>query len=130
MLPADRSIRVLYVEDNLSNLEVVRTFLAPYPNVKLYTTADGAEGVAVARSHKPDLILLDIHMPQIDGFAVLRKLQSHPETRTIAVVALSADAMPGDVARGLTAGFVDYLAKPVSLQALLAVIARFSVRSG
>ncbi len=130
MLPAAQSIRVLYVEDNLSNLEVVRTFLAPYPNVKLYTTADGAEGVAVARSHKPDLILLDIHMPQMDGFAVLRKLQAHPETRTIPVVALSADAMPSDVARGLAAGFVDYLAKPVSLQALLAVIAQFSVRSG
>jgi hypothetical protein len=119
-------IRLLYVEDNVVNLEVMRGMLAAYPNVKLFTTDDGAEAIEVARSHQPALILLDIHMPKMDGFAILRKLRGHPQTRAIPVVAVTADAMPDEVERGLAAGFVRYLTKPVAQEALLELIAEFS----
>jgi CheY-like chemotaxis protein len=116
---------VLCVEDNPSNLAVVSALLEPFPSIRLLTATDGAAGLAQARARHPDVILLDVHMPKMDGFAVLRELRAEPATRDIPVIALSADAMPEDIARGTAAGFDRYLTKPLVLNLLLAALAEF-----
>lgn len=113
---------VLYIEDNRSNLDVVAAFLAPHAHVRLRTASTGDDGLALARERRPDIILLDIHLPGMDGYEVLQRLRADPGLRDIPVIALSADAMPHDVQRGLAAGFDRYIAKPVDLNALLGAI--------
>ncbi|MBP6852678.1 MAG: response regulator, partial [Rhodoferax sp.] len=73
-------------------------------------------------AHCPDLILLDINLPGMDGYAVMRSLRDNPITRHIPVVAISANAMPADLARGQAAGFVEYLTKPLEVERLMAVV--------
>jgi CheY-like chemotaxis protein len=113
---------VLYVEDNASNLEVMAAFLAPYPGVQLRTALTGAEALLQVQARRPDVILLDIHLPGMDGYEILAQLRADPRWRDVAVVAVSADAMPHDVQRGLAAGFDRYLTKPVDLNELLGVL--------
>jgi PAS domain S-box-containing protein len=113
---------VLYVEDNAANLKVVEAMLRHQPNLTLLSASNGEYGLELAQRYRPDVILLDIHLPGMDGYAVLKELQGRPETRDIPVVALSADAMPLDVERGLAAGFKHYLTKPIKLEALLKTI--------
>ncbi|MDZ7653653.1 MAG: PAS domain S-box protein [Burkholderiaceae bacterium] len=110
---------VLYIEDNEPNLMLVQALLAAYPQMPLLTALDGRRGLELARAQRPDVILLDIHMPGLDGFEVLRALRADPSTREIPVIALSADAMPEDIARAKAAGFMRYLTKPLVLTALL-----------
>ncbi len=116
---AKTAFDVLYVEDNESNVEVIAAFMAQQPNVRLATAGDGPAGLALARANRPDIILLDIHLPGPDGYEVLAQLRADPQLRATPVVALSADAMPYDIQRGLSAGFDRYLAKPVDLAELL-----------
>jgi PAS domain S-box-containing protein len=116
--------KVLYVEDNAANLKVVEALLRRQPNLTLLAASNGEYGLELARRYAPDVILLDIHLPGMDGYAVLKALQAQPETRDIPVIALSADAMPLDVERGLTAGFRHYLAKPLIMHELLETIAQ------
>jgi hypothetical protein len=71
---------------------------------------------------RPDLILLDIQLPEMDGFEVLRRLRLHDATREIPVIAVSANAMPGDIEHGLAAGFIDYLTKPLDMQKLIIAV--------
>ena len=118
-VPDATPFNVLYVEDNAANVEVIVAFLAQYPHVCLATAGDGLAGLALARSTRPDVILLDIHLPGHDGYHVLAELRADPQLRTTRVVALSADAMPNEVQRGLAAGFDRYLSKPVDLAELL-----------
>ncbi len=110
---------LLYIEDNATNVEVMAAFLAQHLHVRLATAGDGAAGLAQARANKPDIILLDIHLPGSNGFQVLEQLRADPRLRGTPVVALSADAMPDDVQRGLAAGFDRYLSKPVDFTQLL-----------
>ena len=124
-LAVDAAGTVLYIEDNESNLALVRALLAPWSHLRLLLAGDGVGGLDLAREHRPDLILLDIHMPHLDGFAVLRQLRSEAATRDIPVVALTADAMAEDIARGTAAGFNRYLTKPLSLETLLATLSDF-----
>jgi CheY-like chemotaxis protein len=114
--------RVLYVEDNPANLKVVEAMFRHHPDLLLFSAVSGEAGLELARRYLPDVILLDIHLPGMDGYAVLQALQEDPDTRAIPVIALSADAMPIDVERGLAAGFREYLTKPIQLRELMLAV--------
>jgi PAS domain S-box-containing protein len=116
------AFEVLYIEDNLPNTEVISAFLSQHSNVHLRTACDGPSGLLMARQHVPDIILLDIHLPGMDGYQVLQQVRADSRLQAIPVVALSADAMPHDRQRGLAAGFDRYIAKPVDLSELLRVL--------
>lgn len=116
--PAARARRLLCVEDNAANLRVITDFLGHQPSVRVTTATTGEIGLEIARRERPDLVLLDIHLPGIDGFAVLAALRSDPATRGIPVVALSADALPAQVGAALDRGFDRYLTKPLDLALL------------
>ncbi|MCS6945907.1 MAG: PAS domain-containing protein, partial [Sutterellaceae bacterium] len=119
---------VLYVEDNADNVAVVEQLLAMRPNVRLFTAADGATARVLAAVCQPDLILLDMRLPDIDGFALFDALRAQPETRAIPCVALSANVAPADIARARAVGFVDYWTKPLNAQEFLRKIDALLVR--
>lgn len=111
--------KILYVEDNAANLRVVEAMFRHQPNMTLLSATNGEYGLQLAHRYQPDVIMLDIHLPGMDGYAVLQALLADPATRHIPIIALSADAMPLDIERGLQAGFQAYLTKPVKLNELL-----------
>jgi PAS domain S-box-containing protein len=113
---------ILYIEDNAANLRVIEAMFRRYPTLALLSAVTGEEGLELARRHRPDTILLDIHLPDMDGYAVLKVLQEDDELRTIPVIALSGDALPIDIERGLSAGFRRYLTKPVKVNELMTAI--------
>ena len=115
---------VLYIEDNPSNLRLVEDIVAMRPRWRLCAAETPAAGLTLARTLRPDLVLLDIHLPEMDGFAVLRALREDAQLRGTPVVAVSANAMPADIARGEAAGFDDYLTKPLVVARLLALLDR------
>ncbi|MBL8350570.1 MAG: response regulator [Burkholderiaceae bacterium] len=117
-----RPCRLLYIEDNPANALLVAEMLASRPHIALRHAPLPELGLQMARAEPPDLILLDIQLPGVDGYEVLRRLRADKATRAIPVLALSANAMRSDVERGLAAGFVNYLAKPLDLRLLLAVV--------
>ena len=104
---------LLYVEDNPANLQLVEQLMARRPDIRLLSARDGKQGIALARSKQPDLILMDINLPGISGIEALQMLREDPVTVRIPVVALSANAMPRDIEKGLAAGFFRYLTKPI-----------------
>jgi len=121
---------VLCVEDNPANLLLVEKLLARRPDLRLLSARDGRSGVELARSAMPDVILMDINLPGISGIVALGMLAGDPSTAHIPVIALSANAMPHDIEKGLDAGFFRYLTKPIkvaefmeTLDAALAVAA-------
>jgi CheY-like chemotaxis protein len=120
--PAGPVRTVLYVEDNLSNLALVRRVLARRPRIALLTAMQGQLGLDLARSHRPALVLLDLHLPDVAGEEVLRTLRAAPETRDVPVVVVSADATPRQVERLLAAGARSYLTKPLDVPRLLQVV--------
>ena len=113
---------VLYVEDNPVNLRLVAQMLARRGDVNMLSAHDGRLGIDLAKAHQPDVILLDINLPGMDGNEVIRELKSHDETQHIPCLAISAHAMPQDIEKGLTAGFSTYLTKPVDVNKLFAAI--------
>ena len=113
--PDTRGRTVLYVEDNPANLMLVEDLIARRADIRLLTARDGVSGVAMARNALPDVILMDINLPGISGIRALRILADDPTTAHIPVVALSANAMPRDVEKGLDAGFFRYLTKPIKI---------------
>lgn len=110
---------VLYIEDNPSNMTLLRRVLAYRPNTELLTATEGTTGLEIAKSRKPDLVLLDLHLPGIDGVEVLRKLSEDPDTKNIPVVILSADASQGQAKRLIEMGAKDYITKPIEVQSFL-----------
>jgi CheY-like chemotaxis protein len=115
---------VLYIEDNLSNYDLVQNILRHRPEIKLLAAMQGKVGLELAERHNPDLILLDYHLPDINGDEVLVTLREASETRDIPVVVLSADATPQQIERMTAAGATDYLTKPVDVKRFLAVLDR------
>lgn len=116
---ASHTHTVLCVEDNLSNFNLIEQILKLRPTVQLLAAMQGSVGLELARQHRPDLILLDIHLPDISGYEVLLRLQATPETHDIPVVVLSADATAGQIERLRLAGAVDYLTKPLNIKQFL-----------
>ncbi|MFB9242822.1 PAS domain S-box protein [Massilia antarctica] len=106
---------LLYVEDNPANLLLVEQLMERRPDLKLLTAIDAHLGIALARAYQPSVILMDINLPNLSGFDALRMLRGYPETAHIPVLALSANAMPRDIARGMEAGFLRYLTKPIQI---------------
>jgi signal transduction histidine kinase/CheY-like chemotaxis protein len=108
---------LLYIEDNPVNAMIIAELLAHRTDLVLHVAPDGHSGVAQARALRPDLVLLDMQLPDINGLEVMRQLQSWPETAHIPCVALSANAMPDDIQRALNAGAADYWTKPLDFRA-------------
>ena len=106
---------VLCVEDNPANLRLVARLLARRLDIHLLSAKDGRRGVELARAAMPDVILMDINLPGISGLAALEILAGDPATAHIPVIALSANAMPRDIEKGLEAGFFRYLTKPIKV---------------
>lgn len=115
---------LLYIEDNRSNILLVERVLKHRPKVRLLVTQQGRLGLDLAASHRPDLILLDLNLPDMSGHEVLRRLQGSEQTADIPVVVVSADATPGQVKSLLGDGASDYLTKPIDVRRLLEVVDR------
>jgi CheY-like chemotaxis protein len=113
---------ILYIEDNPSNLELVKRVLARRPGIRLIDAMEGRLGVDLAREQRPDLILLDLHLPDMPGAEVFRQVREDPTTRAIPVVVISADATPGQIERLMTDGARAYLTKPLDVRKLLGVL--------
>jgi CheY-like chemotaxis protein len=115
-------ITVLYIEDNLSNLQLVERVLGHRPGVRLISAMRPQLGLDLASQHHPDLILLDLHLPDMPGEAVLRRLWSSPATADIPVAILSADARPALIERLLAEGVRGFLTKPLDVKELLGLV--------
>jgi two-component system cell cycle response regulator DivK len=114
-------MKILYVEDNDDNIYVVKNRMARAGFTVLVAT-DGAQGVTMAIAEKPDIILMDMSLPVLDGWEATRRIKAAPETRHIPVIALTAHAMTGDREKALAAGCDDFDTKPVELTRLLGKI--------
>jgi len=106
---------VLYIEDNLDSAQLMERIFSRWPSVRLMSAMQGRLGLELARQHKPDLILLDLHLPDIPGVEVLERLRSDPATKFIPVIVTSADATPGQIVRLQAAGADDYVTKPLDI---------------
>jgi two-component system cell cycle response regulator DivK len=113
--------RILIVEDNIDNYELVR-FVLERAGYDVFLAVNGRDGVAAARLQQPDLILMDLTMPEMDGWLAAEKLKSNESTSSIPLVALTAHTLPGERKRALEAGCDGYVTKPIHVQSFLDVI--------
>jgi CheY-like chemotaxis protein len=113
---------LLYVEDNPANLKLVEQLVARRANLRLLTATNATAGIEMAREHRPDVVLMDINLPGISGIRALKLLREDPLTQHIPVVAISANAMPHDIRKGLEAGFFRYLTKPIRVDAFMSAL--------
>jgi signal transduction histidine kinase/ActR/RegA family two-component response regulator len=121
-VPGERIRTILYIEDNASNLELVDRVLATRPALKLMSTMEGRRGIELARDHRPDLILLDLHLPDMPGEEVLRLLRGDPVTQHTPVVVITADATKRRVNELFAAGADDFLTKPLDVKRFIEVV--------
>jgi CheY-like chemotaxis protein len=113
---------ILYIEDNLSNLRLIERIISDRPQIRLLSAMQASLGLELARDHLPDLILLDLHLPDMAGEEALRRLREDPRTRTIPVVMISADATQAQINRLLAAGADEYLTKPLDVARFLQTV--------
>ncbi|HLM68800.1 MAG TPA: PAS domain S-box protein, partial [Longimicrobium sp.] len=125
-----RAVTLLYVEDNLANLTLVESLLSSRPEITLLSAMQGRMGLDLAWEHAPDLILLDLHLPDMSGGEVLRRLRADPRTRDTPVVVISADATPGQVERLRAAGAHEYMTKPLDLDRFMETVDRTLAQRG
>ena len=118
-------MKVLYVEDNDDNIYLIKRRFGR-AGFTLVVARDGEEGLAVARSERPDLILMDLSLPVLDGWEATRRIKASDTTRHIPVIALTAHAMAGDREQALAAGCDDYDTKPIDLERLLPKIQKYA----
>ena len=116
------SATLLYIEDNIGNVRLIERLLSHRPNVRLLSSLQGSLGVELAQQHRPDLILLDVHLPDLPGIDVLEKLRRDERTSSIPVIMLSADASQEQIRRFSDAGAKDYLTKPLDLEYFLTLL--------
>jgi CheY-like chemotaxis protein len=115
---------LLYVEDNRTNMQLVEQLIERRPDLRLLGAEDGAGGIAMAHTHQPEVILMDINLPGMNGIDALKILRGDPETAHIPVIAISANAMPHNIRKGLEAGFFDYLTKPIKVNEFMDALDR------
>ncbi len=120
--PASGKSTLLYVEDNPANLMLVEQIIQGHPNIRMLSARDALQGIALARTHLPDVILMDINLPGISGTEAMKILLDNPLTQSIPVIALSANAMVRDIEKGLKAGFFRYLTKPIKIQEFMGAL--------
>jgi len=118
-------VKILVVEDNEKNRILIRDLLE-YHGYEVLEAVNGEAGAKMARTHRPDLILMDIQMPVMDGLTAVKLLKSDPETKNIRLIALTSFAMKGDRERFLKAGFDDYIAKPIDTRTLPEIVQRYA----
>lgn len=118
------SARILIIEDNLTNLELMQYLLGAY-GYQVVTAVDGIDGVAAAFAENVDLIVCDVHLPRLDGIGVTRLLKADTRTRSVPVIAVTAQAMVGDRERLLGAGFDGYLCKPIEAESFVSQVEAF-----
>ena len=122
-------MKILYVEDNEDNIFMLKNRLTRAGHTVVIAN-DGAQGVAMASSERPDLILMDLSLPVLDGWRATRQIKAAPDTKHIPVIALTANAMAGDRENAIAAGCDDYDTKPIELPRLLAKIKSLAERAG
>lgn len=115
---------ILYIEDNPANSKLMQQIMARHARVELVVASNAEAGIELARERHPKIILLDINMPRVDGYTALARLRKMDETKDIPVVAVTANSTDKDIAKGLGAGFVQYVTKPLNVQKLLATLDR------
>jgi PAS domain S-box-containing protein len=120
--PGSAVYTLLCIEDNPANLLLVERLVARRPDIRLLAAKDGNRGIEIARAQRPDAILMDINLPGISGLTALRILADDPFTAAIPVIALSANAMPRDIEKGLEAGFFRYLTKPIKVDEFMETV--------
>ena len=113
---------LLYVEDNPANLKLVQRIIDRHPDLRLVTAINGTIGIDIARASQPEVILMDINLPGISGIQALKILREDPMTAHIPVIAISANAMPRDIKRGLDAGFFKYITKPIKIDEFIGAL--------
>ena len=113
---------LLYVEDNPANLELVEQLVARRTDLRMMSATDGKQGIDIARSFLPEVILMDINLPGLSGIEAMQILRADPSTAHIPIIALSANAMPRDVEKGLEAGFFNYLTKPIKVDRFMSAL--------
>ncbi|MES2017082.1 MAG: response regulator [Pseudomonadota bacterium] len=113
--PARHAHLVLYVEDNLANLALIEELLARRGDVQLISAGTARDGIVLASTRQPDVILMDIHLPDMSGLDALKHLRGHADTSHIPVMALSSNAYPLQIEQGIAAGFFRYLTKPFKI---------------
>ena len=123
------SNRILVIEDNEDNRQIIRDLLDSL-GYELIEAVDGEQGVAMAQSHRPDLILMDIQLPEMDGYEATRRIRAVPELKAVPVIAVTSYALSGDEAKARDAGCDGYVAKPFSPRELLAKIREFLADAG
>ena len=117
-----RALSLVYIEDNAVNVILVQHLVAMRPATALACAPDGASGVAQALQSLPNLVLIDMHLPDMDGIEVLRRLRAAPSLAHTKMIALSANGVGDDIAAALAAGFDDYWTKPIDFRQFLAAL--------
>jgi PAS domain S-box-containing protein len=113
---------LLYIEDNPANLKLVEQIIARRPDIRLLSAVNGVNGIEIAREVRPDVVLMDINLPDISGFEALQILGSDRATSHIPIIAISANAMPRDIKKGLQAGFFRYITKPIKINEFMEAV--------
>jgi len=116
--------KVLYVEDNDDNVYMLKMRLELLDDFEVVTAEDGEKGCAMALAERPDIILMDLEMPLVDGWEATRRLKNDPQTRDIPIIALSGHALAGSRERALAAGCDEFDTKPVEFERLVATVRR------
>jgi CheY-like chemotaxis protein len=116
--------KLLYIEDNEDNLYMLTLWFDVLGGYEIISAPDGAAGIAMAAAERPDLILMDLNLPEIDGWEATQRLKADPATRDIPIIALTAHAMAGDREKAIATGCDDFETKPVEFDRLLAKIER------
>ncbi len=115
----DKTKKVLYIDDIPINLNLVEKYLSHFSNLEFIPASNALDGIEIAKTQLPDLILMDIHMPDMDGLTAFKKLKSIKETQEIPIIAVTADAMDKNIKKALNMGFKDYITKPIDLKNFL-----------
>ncbi len=127
---ADKKSTVLYIEDNITNVKLVQQLLKSNKAIHMVTAEEATTGIEMARSERPDLILMDINLPGMDGVSALKKLRSLDETKTIPVLAVTANVLKTDIEKYQKAGFESFIAKPIEMKSFLETVQQYLKQNG